>query len=59
MIQILLTEAAMNPKGNRQKLVQEMFEKYHFKGVMVAVQAVLTLYAQGGRDFVDVMVLLM
>ena len=41
----------MNPKGNRQKLVTEMFEKYQFKGVMVAVQAVLTLYAQGtGRS---------
>jgi len=44
---ILLTEAAMNPKQNRKRLVQEMFETYHFKGVSVAVQAVLTLYAQG------------
>jgi actin-related protein len=40
----------MNPKANRQKLVQEMFETYKFKGVMVAVQAVLTLYAQGSSD---------
>lgn len=44
---ILLTEPAMNPLLNRQTMVETMFEKYHFKGVRVAVQAVLTLYAQG------------
>ena len=26
-----------------------MFEKYNFGGVYVAIQAVLALYAQGGR----------
>ena len=37
----------MNPKANREKLVQIMFEKYGFQAVYVAIQAVLTLYAQG------------
>lgn len=37
----------MNPKRNREKLITEMFETYGFAGVYVAVQAVLTLYAQG------------
>eukprot|EP01106_Pelomyxa_sp_JSP_P019138 TRINITY_DN93_c0_g1_i7.p1 TRINITY_DN93_c0_g1~~TRINITY_DN93_c0_g1_i7.p1 ORF type:complete len:430 (+),score=179.56 TRINITY_DN93_c0_g1_i7:89-1291(+) len=44
---VLLTEAPMNPKSNKEKMVQVMFEKYGFKGVFVAVQAVLVLYAQG------------
>jgi len=44
---ILLTEPPMNPKKNREVLVQTMFEKYNFKGVHVSLQAVLTLYAQG------------
>jgi actin-related protein 2 len=44
---ILLTEAPMNPHQNRQKMVEAMFEKYQFEGVYVAIQAVLTLYAQG------------
>jgi actin-related protein 2 len=33
---IMLTEAAMNPKGNRQKMVETMFEKYGFSGVQVS-----------------------
>lgn len=37
----------MNPKKNREKMVEVMFEKYGFDSVNVAVQAVLTLYAQG------------
>lgn len=44
---ILLTEAAMNPQPNKEKMVQVMFEQYGFEGVYVAVQAVLVLYAQG------------
>ena len=44
---LLLTEPPMNPKANREKLVQIMFEKYGFQAVYVAIQAVLTLYAQG------------
>lgn len=45
---ILLTEPVQNPKANRVKMCEVMFEKYGFQGVNVAIQAVLTLYAQGG-----------
>lgn len=44
---IMLTEPPMNPKANREKMVECMFEEYGFQGVYVAIQAVLTLYAQG------------
>ena len=44
---VLLTEPPMNPKANRQRMCQVMFEEYGFQGVYVAIQAVLTLYAQG------------
>ncbi|NXY48544.1 ARP2 protein, partial [Ceuthmochares aereus] len=44
---ILLTEPPMNPTKNREKIVEVMFETYQFSGVYVAIQAVLTLYAQG------------
>jgi len=44
---ILLTEAPMNPKKNREQMVQVMFEKYGFQGVYIGIQAVLVLYAQG------------
>ncbi len=37
----------MNPMKNREKMVEEMFEEYEFAGVYIAIQAVLTLYAQG------------
>jgi len=44
---ILLTEAPMNPKKNREQMVSVMFEKYGFQGVYIGIQAVLVLYAQG------------
>lgn len=44
---ILLTEPAMNPKKNREQMMQVMFEDYGFNGAYIAIQAVLTLYAQG------------
>lgn len=44
---ILLTEPPMNPKRNREEMCQIMFEEYGFEGVYIAIQAVLTLYAQG------------
>ena len=37
----------MNPKANRVRMCEVMFEEYGFGGVYVAIQAVLTLYAQG------------
>jgi actin-related protein 2 len=48
---ILLTEPPMNPKKNREKMVEVMFEKYGFEGCYIAIQAVLTLYAQGRPGF--------
>jgi len=44
---ILLTEPPMNPLKNREKMIEVMFERYQFSGAYVAIQAVLTLYAQG------------
>ena len=44
---ILLTEPPMNPKKNREQMVEVMFEKYGFEACYVAIQAVMTLYAQG------------
>lgn len=44
---ILLTEPPMNPKKNREKMCEVMFEKYGFESVYIAIQAVLILYAQG------------
>eukprot|EP00126_Sphaerothecum_destruens_P001840 Sdes_comp15270_c0_seq2m4116 len=44
---ILLTEPPMNPKKNRERMIEVMFEKYGFQGTYVAIQAVLVLYAQG------------
>uniref|UniRef100_T1JCP7 Actin-related protein 2 n=1 Tax=Strigamia maritima TaxID=126957 RepID=T1JCP7_STRMM len=44
---ILLTEPPMNPTKNREKMIEVMFEKYGFAGGYIAIQAVLTLYAQG------------
>jgi len=44
---ILLTEPPMNPASNRKKMFEVMFEQYGFHSVHLAIQAVLTLYAQG------------
>ncbi|XP_072172078.1 actin-related protein 2 [Diadema setosum] len=44
---LLLTEPPMNPNKNREKMVEVMFENYQFSGLFIAIQAVLTLYAQG------------
>lgn len=44
---ILLTEPPMNPTKNREKMMEMMFEKYEFDSTYIAIQAVLTLYAQG------------
>jgi len=44
---VLLPEAPLNPRGNRERLTQIMFNKFKFSAMCVRSQAVLSLYATG------------
>jgi len=44
---VMVTEAPMNPKVNREKITQIMFESFSVPGLYVAIQAILSLYASG------------
>jgi actin-related protein 2 len=44
---ILVTEAALNPKKNREKMAEQIFEKHGFGGCMFESQAILSLMCEG------------
>jgi len=44
---VLVTEAPRNPKANRERMLTAMFETFEVKNMYVAIQAVMSLYANG------------
>lgn len=42
---VLLTEKANNSKANRERMAQIMFEQFNVDGIVIVVDAVLSLYA--------------
>lgn len=44
---VMLTEAPGCPRQNREKMTEVMFETFNVDGMYIAIQAVLSLYANG------------
>jgi actin-related protein len=44
---VMMTEAPLNPKVNREKMTEIMFEKFNVPQFYLAIQQVLALFASG------------
>merc|ERR1719428_1513156 len=44
---VVVTEAPMNPKKNRERMVELLFEKFSVPANFIVIQAVMSLYAAG------------
>lgn len=44
---LLITEAPLNPRANRDKMCQLLFEQFNVPCLYISIQAVLSLYASG------------
>ena len=43
----MITESPMNPKENREKMTQIMFETFNVHGLYIAIESILSLYSLG------------
>lgn len=44
---VLMTEAPQNPKANREKMTEVMFQTFNVPSFYISIQAILSLYAAG------------
>jgi actin-related protein len=44
---VLINEAPLNPKGNRERMAEMMFERFNVPAMHIAISGVLALYASG------------
>jgi len=44
---VIVTEAPMNPKRNRERMVEMLFEKFCVPSAYIVIQAVMSLYSYG------------